>query len=61
MDKSTSKQQVCISDDSCFVAPKTGPIHLVLVGLTAAWQEDESLVVLKFLNKVHDFLIDAYV
>ena len=30
-----------------FAVPKTGPIHLVLVGLMAGWQADKSLVVLR--------------
>ena len=32
---------------SAFVVPKTGLIHLMLVGLTAGKPADESLVVLK--------------
>ena len=35
-----------------FVVPKTRPIHLVLVGLTAGRQADESLVVLKKILKL---------
>ena len=39
VDKSTSKQQVCVFRTAfAFVVPKTGPVHLVLVGLTAGWQ-----------------------
>ena len=27
VDKSTSKQQACVSDGSCLIVSKTGPIH----------------------------------
>ena len=37
-----------------FVVPKTGSIHLVLVGLTAGRLEDESLIV-KVLKKFKSY------
>ena len=34
MDESSAEQQVCVSTSITFVVRKTGPILLVLVGLT---------------------------
>ena len=48
LDKSTSKQQVCVSDGSRLCCAKNWTIHLVLVGLTAGrqagWQSDENFI-----------------
>ena len=35
-----------------FVVPKTGPIHLVLVGLTAGWQTKTSIKKLKVITRL---------
>ena len=35
-----------------FVVPKTRPIHLVLVGLTAGWQADEIKKFLKVITRL---------
>ena len=35
LNKSPSKQQVCVTDSKHLFCAKIGPIHLVLVGLTA--------------------------
>ena len=39
-----------------FIVPKSGPIHLVLVGLTAGRPADKSLVVLKVITCVFGYL-----
>ena len=60
MDESSAEQQVCVSASITFVVRKTGPILLVLVGLTGGrevgrkrdkiWVDFKSFKILENLN-----------
>ena len=52
MDESSAEQQVCVSVSITFVVRKTGPILLVLVGLTGGGRKGGSEMKYGWISKV---------